>query len=243
MYLSDMLQTFTVGDLVQWFKLCVCFPLPRSICVCSRFACLSFSCLLSSFRQLRFEDPNFEAFSPVPSVQALDAFDTVSNLHSVPVSSGLDAVVYDDTQPSLFTSFISMFVPSLCLSSLTAKGSLSSWIRAGCPSRPRRQKDNARYLWWVVNMTVCFQRLIWSHLNLCKADLSHMTLPWKLKVSALLLVHNNWMWWMYVFLFCQDLGSSDLRKDVYIVVHIIRIGGSYDAASFILLSTACILSL
>lgn len=34
-----------------------------------------------------------------------------------------------------------------------------------------------------------------------------------------------------VFLFCQDLGSSDLRKDVYIVVHIIRIGGSYNAAS------------
>ena len=29
----------------------------------------------------------------------------------------------------------------------------------------------------------------------------------------------------------QDLGSSDLRKDVYIVVHIIRIGGSYVAAS------------
>lgn len=25
--------------------------------------------------------------------------------------------------------------------------------------------------------------------------------------------------------FLQDLGSSDLRKDVYIVVHIIRIGG------------------
>lgn len=31
----------------------------------------------------------------------------------------------------------------------------------------------------------------------------------------------------------QDLGSSDLRKDVYIVVHIIRIGGSYYAASFL----------
>lgn len=30
---------------------------------------------------------------------------------------------------------------------------------------------------------------------------------------------------------CQDLGSSDLRKDVYIVVHIIRIGGSHDVAS------------
>lgn len=31
----------------------------------------------------------------------------------------------------------------------------------------------------------------------------------------------------------QDLGSSDLRKDVYIVVHIIRIGGSYYAASLL----------
>lgn len=26
----------------------------------------------------------------------------------------------------------------------------------------------------------------------------------------------------------QDLGSGDLRKDVYIVVHIVRIGRSYD---------------
>lgn len=43
------------------------------------------------------------------------------------------------------------------------------------------------------------------------------------------------------FLFCQDLGSSDLRKDVYIVVHIIRIGGSCDAVS--LFNTTCLFNL
>ncbi|TKS90898.1 Dedicator of cytokinesis protein 3 [Collichthys lucidus] len=107
-------------------------------------------------RQLRFEDPNFEAFSPVPSVQALDALDTVSNLHSVPVSSGLDAVVYDDTQPSLFTSFISIERFFVKLN------------KSGLPKSPEKTERQCT---------------------------------------------------LFV-----DLGSSDLRKDVYIVVHIIRIG-------------------
>lgn len=55
-----------------------------------------------------------------------------------------------------------LFLPSRLLS-CTAKGSLSSWIKAGCPSRRRRQRDNARYLWWVVSMTLRLQRLFGSN--------------------------------------------------------------------------------
>lgn len=117
---------------------------------------------------------------------ALDIFDIVSNLYSVPVNSGLDAVVYNDTQPSLLTPFISMCVLPLCRSSLAVKGSLSSSIKAGCQSRQRRPKDNAHYLWWVVNMTVHLQRLIGSNLQQCKADLSPVPLDWKLKAQSAL---------------------------------------------------------
>lgn len=55
----------------------------------------------------------------------------------------------------------------------------------------------------------------------------------KSSVSALQLVHSNWIGCLNMFscIVCQDLGSSDLRKDVYIVVHIIRIGRSSDISS------------
>lgn len=39
--------------------------------------------------------------------EALDIFDIVSDLYSVPISKDLGLVVYDDTQPSLLTLFIS----------------------------------------------------------------------------------------------------------------------------------------
>lgn len=153
---------------------------------------------------------------------ALDISDIVSNLYSVPVSSGLDAVVCDDTQPSLLTPFISLSVPSLCLPSHTVKGSLSGWIRAGCPSRQRRPRDNAHCLSWVVNVTLCLQRLIKSNLNLFKA---------KSLLCSVLTVIECEVQLHSLVLFFQDLGSSDLRKDVYIVVHMIRIGRSYTTAS------------
>lgn len=102
--LSDMLQTFCVGDLAQLFKLCIYFSLPLSLCFCSFSACLSpASYSVPDSFGLKL---NFEVFSPMAHYSELDIFDIVSNPYSVPVSSGLDAVVYDDSQPSLLTPFI-----------------------------------------------------------------------------------------------------------------------------------------
>lgn len=145
--LSDVFLTCCAGDLVQSFKLWISFSLPPSFCLC-----LSFSRLKFSSRQLSFEAFNFEAFSPVPTLQNLTCLTPSLIFILCPVSRGLDAVVYDDTH-SLPHSSQRVFL-SLCLPIGTVRGSLSSWIRAGCPSRQRRQKDNARYLWWVQNMTL-----------------------------------------------------------------------------------------
>ena len=42
------------------------------------------------------------------------------------------------------------------------------------------------------------------------------------RVATVSLCLMSLLW--FLFLHHQDLGSSDLRKDVYIVVHIVRIG-------------------
>lgn len=53
-------------------------------------------------------------------------FDIVSDPYSVSVSGGLDAVFFTTPHALLLTPFISVCVPSFCLSSCTVKGSLSS---------------------------------------------------------------------------------------------------------------------
>lgn len=158
----------------------------------SRFppVCTSFSrlALLFSKKKASVWSVNFRRhFLQCPPLCAWHFWHRVSNLCSVPVSGGSEAVVFPMTpSTSLLTPFISMCVPSLCVSSRTVKGSLSGWIRAGCPSRRRRPRDNARCLWWVVNMTLCLQRLTVSYLHLCKADLTHSPLCRKLKAKSLL---------------------------------------------------------
>lgn len=49
----------------------------------------------------------------------------------------------------------------------------------------------------------------------CETELSH--------------VYGEYIFYFFISVSFQDLGSSDLRKDVYIVVHIIRIGTANDA--------------
>ncbi|KAM7378128.1 hypothetical protein PAMA_013158 [Pampus argenteus] len=85
-----------------------------------------------------------------------------------PLSSGLDAVAYSDTSPSLLTPFILMCVPFPLSPHLYSERFFVRLNKSGVPKSPEKTERQCT---------------------------------------------------LFV-----DLGSSDLRKDVYIVVHIIRIG-------------------
>lgn len=102
------------------------------------------------------------------------------------------------------TPFISTPVLCLSLSCSPVNASLSGWIKAACPNRRRRQRGSARCSWWVWRSP-----FLWGRTQSCV----------------------RWIHFLFFFISvsCQDLGSSDLRKDVYIVVHIIRIGTANDA--------------
>lgn len=106
---------------------------------------------------------NFEAISPVPDVRRL-TFLTLFLIFILFLWAVAWMQLFTMTPSHHSWPHSSQCVsPPSCLSSCTVKGSLSSWIKAGCPSRQRRRKDNARYLWWVVNKTLHLQRLIGSN--------------------------------------------------------------------------------
>lgn len=127
----------------------------------------SSSCLVFAFRQLySLKLKLWSAFSHARR-SALDVSDVVSNLSILfPFLVEARMRLFLRWRPAItpvrHSSQCVSPSPPLCLPSRTVKGSLSSWIRAGCQSRRRRQKDNARYLWWVVDKTFTFTRIDWG---------------------------------------------------------------------------------
>lgn len=162
--LSYMLQTFCVWDLVQPFKLHLCFPSPFSPSASAPAPLPVFSPSSSSLlRQLRFWSSDFEAFSSAPAVQR-STFLTPFLIFILFLLAVAWMQLFAMT-PShhSWPPFISLCVPLPLVSPpCAASGSLSSWIRAGCPSRRRRRKDSARCLWWVVNVTLALTGLDWE---------------------------------------------------------------------------------
>lgn len=110
------------------------FPSIPSVSACL-FSCLMFCFKISDSVSLKLEllKPSLQC----PTAQ-LDIFDIVSNIYSVPVSCGLDAVVYSDSQPSLLTPFISLCVPFPLSPHLYSERFFVRLNKSGLPKSPEK---------------------------------------------------------------------------------------------------------
>lgn len=125
-----------------WFSnlslVCVFLSL-LSICFCSRSAACLFSLL--AFSSQTAPVLKLRLWSLLSSARrwALDILDTVSNLYSVPVSSGVDAVVYDDTQTSLLTPIhLTVCSSPSCVPFLCSERFFVKLNKSGLPKSPEK---------------------------------------------------------------------------------------------------------
>lgn len=96
---------------------------------------------------------------------ALDIFDIVSDLYSVSVSSGLDAVVYNDTQPSLLTPFISVCVPSLLSLLLYSERFFVKLNKSGLPKSPEKTERQCTLFVVSREQDFAFTNIDWEQLK------------------------------------------------------------------------------